>query len=173
MAVSVIKQFYDNVEAKLSTINDLAYIIQYQTQDEEQQTTSLYSYPAALIEIDVVDVSQYIQRSDYNIQLNIHLLQKEMNHDMWGGVELSNKIYNALQGQHFSQSCSPVYYTDMTIDTKPENFSSTIMTFNTIITYRDNNAPYGMTASIHNIIGTFSYTGSTQSRGIHITQSNV
>jgi len=174
MAISVIKQLYDNVIGKLSTISDLKYIIQYQTQDENQEDTSLYSYPAALVEIDVVDITQYIRRSDYNCEINIHLLVKEMNHDMYGSIEMTNKIYNALQGQHFTQSCSPIYYTDLTIDKKPENFSKTILKFNTIVTYRDNLSPYnGLTHSIENIIATFSYIGATESRGIHLTQSQI
>lgn len=174
MAVSVIKQLYDNVIAKLETVSDLAYVIQYQSQDEDQEDTSLYSYPAALVEVDVTGVSQMIKRSDYNCEINIHLLVKEMNHDMYGSIELTNKIYDVLQGQHFSQSCSPIYYTDYTIDKYPENFSKTILKFNTIVSYRSNSNPNtGLTHSIENIIGTFSFTGSTQSRGIHITQSNI
>jgi hypothetical protein len=174
MAISVIKNLYDNIITKLDTISDLEYIIQYQTQDEDQEDTSLYSYPAALVEIEVTDVTQYIRRSDYNCDINIHLLVKEMNHDMYGSIELTNKIYDALQGQHFTQSCSPIYYTEYTIDKKPENFSKTILKFNTIVTYQSNQSPYnGLTASIDNIRGTFSYTGSTQSRGIHLTQSQI
>ena len=174
MAIIVIKKLYDNIITKLDTISDLQYIIQYQTQDEDQEDTSLYSYPAALVEIEVTDVTQYIRRSDYNCDINIHLLVKEMNHDMYGSIELTNKIYDALQGQHFTQSCSPIYYTEYTIDKKPENFSKTILKFNTIVTYQSNSSPYnGLTASKDNIRGTFSYTGSTQSRGIHLTQSQI
>lgn len=174
MAISVIKQLYDNIIQKLNTISDLKYIIQYQTQDEDQENTSLYSYPAALVEIDVTNVTQMIKRSDYNCDINIHLLVKEMNHDMYGSIELTNKIYDNLQGQHFSQSCSPIYYVDYTIDKSPENFSKTILKFNTIVTYRSTNNPnFGLTHSIDAINGTFSYVGSTNSVYIHITQSNI
>jgi hypothetical protein len=174
MAVSVIKTFYDNVITKLKTIPELEYVIQFQEQQINQETTSLYSYPAALVEVSINNVKQLVKRSDYDCNLIIHLLVKEMNHDMFGGIELTNKIYDALQGQHFSQSCSPIYYTNYTIDKKPENFSETLLQFGTIITYQSNfNPNTGLTASIDNIRGTFSYTGFTQSRGIHITQSQI
>lgn len=174
MAVSVIKTFYDNVIGKLKTIPELKYVIQYQEQQLNQETTSLYSYPAALVEVSINNVKQLVKRSDYDCNLIIHLLVKEMNHDMFEGIELTNKIYDAIQGQHFTQSCSPIYYTNYTLDKKPENFSETILQFATIITYQsDFNPNTGLTHSIDNIRGTFSYTGSTQSRGIHITQSNI
>lgn len=173
MSVSVIKNFYDNVINKLKTISDLQYVIQYQEQEKNQEDTSLYSYPAALVEVDIVNVVQMVKRSDYYCNLNIHLLVKEMNHSMYDGIELTNKIYDALQIQTFSQSCSPLYYVNYTIDKKPENFSQTILQFSTIITYQSINNPYaGLTTSITAIIGTFSYQSATESRGIYITQSN-
>lgn len=174
MAVSVIKRLYDNIIDKLSTIDELEFIIQYQQQDEDQEGRNLYSYPAALVEIDVTDVTQWIRRSDYNCDINIHLMVKEMNDSMFGSIELTNKIYDNLQGQHFTQSCSPIYYTDLTIDKNPENFSKTILNFKTIVTYESGSSPYsGLTSSVKNIIGTFSYAGNDEVRGIHLTQSQI
>jgi hypothetical protein len=174
MAITVIKKFYDNVINKLSSIDDFSYVIQYQNQDIDQENTSLYSYPAILVEVDVENVTQMVRRSDYNCNLLIHLLEKEMNHDMYGGLELVNKIYDSLQGQHFTQSCSPLYYTDMTIDKKPLNFSKTVLEFKTIITYNSvNNPNIGITHSVGTISGTFSFIGQTQSVYVVITQSNI
>jgi hypothetical protein len=148
------------IQQALTNIGDFSYVFQFQSQDIDQENTSIYSYPAALVELDVESVTQLIQRSDYNLIVNIHILEKELNNTMYGSINLTGKVYSALQGQHFQQLTSPLYYVGAELDREPYNFSKTVMTFNTILTVR----------SLPNI---FTYSTATPSIAVTYTYSQV
>lgn len=155
-----LRQLYQEIIDKLTATNEFAYVFQYQSQDQDQENTTVYSYPAALVELDIESVTQLIRRSDYNVAVNIHILEKEMEHTMYGSVNLTGKVYEALQAQHFNSLTSPLMYASAVLDKEPYNFSKTIMTFNTITTVRT-------------LPGIFTYSSATPSVYVTYTYSQV
>jgi hypothetical protein len=160
-----LRELYQSVIDQIINIGDFSYVFQYQSQDIDQENTSIYSYPVALVELDIEGVTQLIRRSDYNVLVNVHILEKEMEHTMYGSIDLTGKIYKALQGQHFSNLCSPLYYTATDIDREPMNFSKTTMTFNTILTVREipNIFTYSTASASLYVTYTYSQVQGTQS----------
>ena len=153
-----LRNLYQKLIDKIDSITDFAYVFQYQSQDQDQENTSVYSYPAALIELDVDSVTQMIQRSDYNLTINIHILEKELEHTMYGSINLTGKVFQALQGQHFDNLTSPLMYSATTLDKEPYNFSKTIMTFNTILTVRSLPEIFTYSTATPSIYVTYTYS---------------
>lgn len=153
-----IVSLYQQVIAKLESLNTFQYVFQYQGQELEQENTSIYSYPAALVELDVESVSQLIRRSDYNLVVKIHILEKEMEHTMFGSPNLTGKVYEALQAQHFQQLTSPLMYSATELDRQPFNFAKTTMSFNTILTVRSVPEMFTYSTATPSIYITYTYS---------------